>query len=91
MDGGKRGPGDVIHLSACDMGWGDGVVMVVLRYPHGGLRHCQRLLGISQILAWACKKVVSDLGLDSGFRWVIRFPHQLQLAKHDLAAILQKR
>ena len=32
-----------------------------------GLRHCQRLLDISQILAWACKKVVSDFGLDSGF------------------------
>ena len=56
-----------------------------------GLRHCQRLLGISHILAWACKRVVSDLGLESGFRWVIWFPHQLQLAKHDLAAILEKR
>ena len=60
------------------------------RWPFG-LRHCQRLLGISQILARECKKVVSDLGLDSGFRWEIQFPQQLQLAKHDLAAILQKK
>ena len=34
MNGGKRGPGDVVHLSACNMGWGGGgggggVVLVV--------------------------------------------------------------
>ena len=56
-----------------------------------GLRYCQRLLGISQIVARACKKLVSDLRLDSGFCWVIRFPHLLQLAKHDFAVISQKR
>ena len=37
-----------------------------------------------------CEKVANGLGFGDGFRRVRRFPHQLQLATHDLAAIWQK-
>ena len=40
-----------------------------------------------RILAEACEKVASDLGLGNGFAGISGFLHQIQLASHDLAAI----
>ena len=41
------------------------------------------LLGLIQILAWACEKVASDLGLGGGFRRALQFP----LPSNELATI----
>ena len=44
-----------------------------------------------ETLPGACGKVASDLGLGDGFCRVLRFPPQLQLSCHQLAAMWQKK
>ena len=54
----------------------EGVLAIFQVVVEGAATECMLSLTTAwvRILAWACEKVASDLGLGGGFRCVLRFP-----------------